>query len=77
MFVLTLIIPFVSLEGLKPASDSVEVLGESLTSPSSVEVIGSTSTNSRSPSQHTDEFASPVDSPWSEDKSRYLLHLLL
>ncbi|KAG5885462.1 hypothetical protein JTB14_037043 [Gonioctena quinquepunctata] len=54
--------------GLQPASDSVEILGNSLTSPSSVEVIGSNSTNSRRESQYTDEFVSPLHSPWSEEK---------
>ncbi|CAH2002989.1 unnamed protein product [Acanthoscelides obtectus] len=56
--------------GLKPMSESVEILGDSLTSPSSVEVIDS-NTTSRPQSRHTDEFVSPLNtpSPWSEDKS--------
>ncbi|XP_057672471.1 TATA element modulatory factor-like [Diorhabda carinulata] len=50
--------------GLQPTSDSVEVLGDSLTSPSSVEVIGTDSTNSRRQSDYTDEVISPL----SEDE---------
>nr|XP_023013211.1 TATA element modulatory factor [Leptinotarsa decemlineata]XP_023013212.1 TATA element modulatory factor [Leptinotarsa decemlineata]XP_023013213.1 TATA element modulatory factor [Leptinotarsa decemlineata]XP_023013214.1 TATA element modulatory factor [Leptinotarsa decemlineata] len=55
--------------GSQPGSDSVEIIGDSLTSPSSVEVIGSSSTSSRRQSQLTDEFVSPLLSPWSEEKS--------
>ncbi|CAG9838883.1 unnamed protein product [Diabrotica balteata] len=54
--------------GLHPKSDSVEVLGESLTSPSSLEVLGTNSTNSRRQSDYTDEIVSPLPSPWSEDE---------
>ncbi|XP_018578228.1 TATA element modulatory factor-like isoform X3 [Anoplophora glabripennis] len=55
--------------GTKLTSDSLEILGDSIASPSSVEVIGTDSTNSRRQSQHTDEFVSPLDSPWSDNKS--------
>ncbi|XP_050294856.1 TATA element modulatory factor isoform X2 [Anthonomus grandis grandis] len=56
-----------SAQGLKVMSESVEILGDSLTSPSSVEIIGSDSTNSRRESQHTDGFASPLESPCVEE----------
>lgn len=62
--------------GLKQTSESVEILGNSLTSPSSVEVITLNSTESRRHSQQTDEFVSPLESPWSEDKSRCVFTLL-
>lgn len=62
---------FAFIQGMKPTSDSVEILGESLTSPSSVEVMDSNSTNGGSVSHHTDDFVSPLELPWSEDKSRY------
>lgn len=53
-----------SAQGGKPASDSVEVLPDSLTSPSSVEIINSEATNSHRLSQVTDEeFESPFQSP--------------
>ncbi|KAJ8935602.1 hypothetical protein NQ318_017340 [Aromia moschata] len=55
--------------GLKPTSDSVEILCDSLTSPSSVEVIATDSTDSMKQSERTDEFVSPLESPWSDDKS--------
>ncbi|KAI4471124.1 tata element modulatory factor tmf1 [Holotrichia oblita] len=54
--------------GMKPTSDSVEILLGSLTSPSSVEILESDSISSRRESQHTDEFISPLESP--EDISR-------
>ncbi|CAG9856035.1 unnamed protein product [Phyllotreta striolata] len=55
--------------GFQPASDSVEILGDSLTSPSSVEIIGTNSTNSRRQSDYTDdvEVVSPT-SPWPEEE---------
>lgn len=59
--------------GTKLTSESVEILGDSIASPSSVEVIGTDSTDSRRQSQYTDEFVSPLDSPWSENKSRYTI----
>lgn len=49
--------------GSKPNSDSVEVIVDSLTSPSSVEVLHSTHSNSRNDSQYTNEFVSPLQSP--------------
>lgn len=50
--------------GVRPCSDSVEVLPDSLTSPSSVEILGSEATNSHRLSQITDEeFVSPFQSP--------------
>ncbi|KAF7269317.1 hypothetical protein GWI33_017640 [Rhynchophorus ferrugineus] len=52
-----------SIPGQKHMSESVEVLGDSLTSPSSVEVIGSDSTTGDKSSQQTDEFLSPSESP--------------
>lgn len=57
-----------SSTGLKPSSDSVEILGmpDSLTSPSSVEVLGSDSISSRRHSEMSDEFVSPQQSPLVE-----------
>ncbi|GJQ70822.1 hypothetical protein Trydic_g749 [Trypoxylus dichotomus] len=49
--------------GMKPTSESVEILLGSLTSPSSVEILESDSLCSRRESQHTDEFISPLESP--------------
>lgn len=49
--------------GSKQTSDSVEVLPNSLTSPSSVEVLGTDSISSRRQSQYTDEFVSPLQTP--------------
>lgn len=46
--------------GTRHISDSVEVLPDSLTSPSSLEILGS---DSNVCSQHTDEFVSPLGSP--------------
>ncbi|CAH1099135.1 unnamed protein product [Psylliodes chrysocephalus] len=54
--------------GFQPTSDSVEILGDSLISPSSVEIIGTNSTNSRRHSDYTDEVISPLLSPWPEDE---------
>ncbi|CAG9824421.1 unnamed protein product [Phaedon cochleariae] len=55
--------------GPQETSDSVEVIGNSLTSPSSVEVISTNSTkSSRRSSQHTDEFVSPLQSPYIEEQ---------
>ncbi|XP_060519303.1 TATA element modulatory factor [Cylas formicarius] len=55
-----------SAGGLRNTSGSVEVLGDSLASPSSVEVIDSTETNR---SQCTDDYVSPSDSPQLTDKA--------
>lgn len=50
--------------GTKQTSESVEVLPDSLTSPSSIEILGSEATNSNRLSQVTDEeFESPFQSP--------------
>lgn len=57
--------------GIKPTSDSVEILLGSLTSPSSVEILESDNLSSRRESQHTDEFISPLESP--EEISRFVL----
>ncbi|KAH1010663.1 TATA element modulatory factor isoform X1 [Dendroctonus ponderosae] len=56
------------VHGFKQNSESVEILGESVTSLSSVDIIGSDSANSRRLSQHTDEFVSPLESPCVEGK---------
>lgn len=53
-----------STVGTKQTSESVEVLPDSLTSPSSIEILGSEATNSHRLSQYTDqEFISPFQSP--------------
>ncbi|XP_066260245.1 TATA element modulatory factor [Euwallacea similis] len=58
-----------STQGFKQTSESVEILCDSLTSPSSVEIICSDSTNSRRHSQHTDNVVSPLEgSPSIEEK---------
>lgn len=49
--------------GTKHISESVEILPDSLTSPSSLEILGF---DSNVCSQHTDEFVSPLDSPLVE-----------
>lgn len=59
--------------GFKPTSESIEILGDSLTSPSSIEIIATDSTNSRRQSQHTDEFVSPLESPCVDGKLRLVL----
>lgn len=48
---------------MKPSSESVEVLPDSLTSPSSLEILG---TDSNLCSQYSDEFVSPLESPHAE-----------
>lgn len=50
----------------KQTSESVEILGDSLTSPSSVEIIGLDSIDSK----NQDEFASPMESPLAEEEAR-------
>ncbi|XP_066151451.1 TATA element modulatory factor isoform X2 [Euwallacea fornicatus] len=58
-----------STQGFKQTSESVEILCDSLTSPSSVEIICSDSNNSRRHSQHTDNIVSPLEgSPSIEEK---------
>lgn len=61
---------FERFSGFKQNSESLEILGESVTSLSSVDIIGSDSANSRRLSQHTDEFVSPLESPCVEGKLR-------
>lgn len=54
---------FMSILGTKHISESVEILPDSLTSPSSLEILGFDSNLS---SQHSDEFVSPLASPHAE-----------
>ncbi|KAL1516991.1 hypothetical protein ABEB36_000815 [Hypothenemus hampei] len=56
-----------SVQECKQTSESVEILCDSLTSPSSVEIIGTDSSHGHS--QHTDEFISPLESPNIDEKS--------
>jgi hypothetical protein len=51
----------------KQTSESVEVLADSLTSPSSVEIINSDSIDCK----NLDEFASPLESPLADEEARY------
>lgn len=51
---------------LKQTSESLEILGDSLTSPSSVEVLDPDSISSR---HESDEFVSPLQSPLEDDKT--------
>lgn len=56
----------ISIADSKPNSESVEIIQDSLTSPSSIEVIESDKNKSRRQSQYTDEFVSPLQSPLSD-----------
>ncbi|CAH0546904.1 unnamed protein product [Brassicogethes aeneus] len=55
--------------GSKQVSESVEIVPESLTSPSSVEVLGTESSSRRESQQNTDDFVSPIESPWEKSSS--------
>ncbi|XP_022908372.2 TATA element modulatory factor [Onthophagus taurus] len=54
--------------GIRQTTESVEVLPDSLTSPSSIEQLDSDSSNSKHLSPHTNEFLSPDDSPGIEEE---------